>query len=60
MLLEVAQETYDQPEHIALLKEWFWKVRCLKGDSTLNSVNNLGFCFNSPKIWILSLIELLF
>lgn len=26
MLLEVAQETYDQPDHIALLKEWFWKV----------------------------------
>lgn len=30
MLLEVAQETYDQPDHIALLKEWFWKVKWLK------------------------------
>lgn len=30
MLLEVAQETYDQPEHIAILKEWYWKVRWIK------------------------------
>ena len=27
ILLEVARETYDQPEHIDLLLEWFWKVK---------------------------------
>ena len=26
MLLEIARETYDEKEHVALLSEWYWKV----------------------------------